>query len=96
MFREFSEKMLKEHKPKLECVVDPRGNFVIEIVGDELIVRHIDPQGIFLQEFRGGTAEEIRNQIARFITDPVHAMYMGAELARAELAMKNKTEYTQG
>jgi len=88
--------MLKEHKPKLECVVDPRGNFVIEIMGSELIARHIDPQGIFLQEFRGVSAEQIRNQIARFITDPVHAMYMGAELARAELAMKNKTEYTQG
>lgn len=48
-----AEKIIKEHKPTLECQTDPRGNFVIEISKENIIVKHIDDNGNFLQEFKG-------------------------------------------
>lgn len=90
-----AEKMIKDHKPKLECMMDPRGNFVIESLGEEIIIKHIDTQGVFLQEFRGKSVQELRDQIAKFVTDPIHAIYLGTELARIEHSIKYKTEYYQ-
>jgi len=90
-----AEKMIKDHKPKLECMMDPRGNFVIESLGEEIIIKHIDTQGVFLQEFRGKSVQELRDQIAKFVTDPIHAIYLGTELARIEYAINHKTEYYQ-
>ena len=91
-----AQKMIGKNKPKLECQIDPRGNFVIEINNNEMIVKHFDAEGTFLQEFKGSSAEEIRNQINTFITDITHAIYLGTELHKAELALKNKTPYIQG
>jgi thymidylate synthase len=90
-----AQKIVEKNKPKLECEIDPRGNFVIELSNEEILVKHIDTQGLFLQEFRGKTAEELRNQINRFVSDTTHAIYLGSELYRAEQALKNKTEFIQ-
>ncbi|MDD2796585.1 MAG: thymidylate synthase [Candidatus Pacebacteria bacterium] len=90
-----AEKIIKEHKPKLECQTDPRGNFVIEISEGNIVVKHIDDNGNFLQEFKGKKVEEIRNQINPFVSDITHAIYLGTELHKAELALRNKTNYTQ-
>jgi len=90
-----AQKMLEKNKPALECEMDPRGNFVIEVVGDEILVKHVDTEGMFLQDFRGKSAKELRDKIGRFVSDPVHGIYLGAELYRAEQALKNKTEFIQ-
>jgi dihydropteroate synthase len=90
-----AQKMIEKNKPKLECEMDPRGNFVIEIKGDELVVKHVDTEGKFLQEFKGKTAAELRNQISRFVSDTTHGIYLGSELYRAEQALKNKKEFIQ-
>ena len=37
--------------------------------------------------------EEIRDQISTFITDAAHAIYLGTELHKAELALKNGLKY---
>lgn len=89
-----AQRMIERHKPKLECEIDPRGNFVIEI-DDEIYVKHIDANGNFLQEFKGKNAQEIRDQISTFITDAAHAIYLGTELHKAELALKNGLKYIQ-
>ena len=95
--RDFADvqKIVEKSKPKIECEMDPRGNFVIELSNEEILVKHIDDQGLFLQEFKGKTARELRDQINRFVSDPTHAIYLGSELYRAEQALKNKTEFVQ-
>jgi thymidylate synthase len=90
-----AQKMIEKNKPKLECEMDPRGNFVIEVKGDELVVKHVDTEGMFLQEFRGKTAAELRNQISKFVSDATHGIYLGSELYRAEQALKNKVDFIQ-
>lgn len=90
-----AQRMIEKNKPRLECEIDPRGNFVIEIKNDEIVVKHVDVQGSFLQEFRGKNAQEIRDQISGFVTDIAHAMYLGAELHKAEMALKNLHIYNQ-
>ncbi len=90
-----AQKMIEKNKPKLECEMDSRGSFVIEVANEEIIVKHIDPDGLFLQEFRGKTAQELRDQVSRFVSDIAHGIYIGAELYRAETALKNKTEFIQ-
>jgi thymidylate synthase len=90
-----AQKIVEKNKPKLECEMDPRGSFVIEIINEEIMVKHIDANGLFLQEFSGKTARELRDQISRFISDPTHGIYLGSELYRAEQALKNKTEFIQ-
>lgn len=95
--RDFLEarKMVEKNKPGLECELDPRGNFVIEVLDNELLVKHVDSEGMFLQEFRGKTARELRDKISRFVSDATHGIYLGSELYRAEQALKNKTEFIQ-
>lgn len=90
-----AQRMIEKNKPKLECEMDPRGNFVIEIKDEEIVVKHVDTEGMFLQEFRGKTASELRNQISKFVSDATHGIYLGSELYRAELALKNKTDFIQ-
>lgn len=90
-----TQKMIEKNKPKLECEMDPRGNFSIEIKEGEIVVKHIDEQGMFLQEFRGKTARELRDKVSRFVSDPTHGIYLGAELYRAEQALKDKNDFIQ-
>lgn len=90
-----AQKTIEKYKPKLECEIDPRGNFVIEVFDKEIIVKHYDGDGLFLQEFKGKNAQEIRQQIFSFITDISHAIYLGSELYKAEYAIKNNKNYVQ-
>jgi thymidylate synthase len=90
-----AKKMLEKYKSKLECEVDPRGNFIIEVIKNEIIVKHADVEGNFLQEFRGKSLSEIKDQIIGFITDPAHAVYLGIELYKAEICLKKQISYIQ-
>jgi len=90
-----AQKLLEKYKPKLECEIDTRGNFVIEAINNEIVVKHLDAEGSFLQEFKGKNAGQIREQICGYITDVAHAIYLGAELYKAELALKNHEVYVQ-
>lgn len=95
--RDFLEagNIIKENKPELECAMDPRGNFVIEVKNGEIAAKHIDSQGVFIQEFKGKTAREIRDKISAFVFDTAHALYLGEELLKAEQALKSGAEYLQ-
>ncbi|MCK9578327.1 thymidylate synthase [bacterium] len=89
------ESLLSKHKPKLECNIDFRGNFTIEVDGSDIIVKHLDLDGVFLQEIKGKSAMEIRDKIVPFISDIAHALYLGTELMKAETAIKEKKDYIQ-
>lgn len=93
-FKEVKE-MLTKHKPKLECSIDFRGNFTIQVSDGQIIVRHLDLDGVFLQEIKGKTAMEIRDKIIPYVSDIAHAIYLGTELMKAEIALKEGKEYIQ-
>lgn len=73
---------------------DPRGSFVIETEGGEIVAHHYSNEGLLLEEFRGKNAKEIKEQLWKLsaIADPDHAMWVGYELARAQLQLDGKIE----
>jgi thymidylate synthase len=69
-------------------VRDQRGSFVIALAEGVIVVRHYTPDGEHLQSFRGATAGELMAQIAPFVSEISHALYLGGELQKAEIALR--------
>ncbi|MCU0490636.1 MAG: thymidylate synthase [Chloroflexaceae bacterium] len=67
-------------------VRDPRGSFVVSLEPPEIVVRHYTPEGEHLQTWRGESAFELRKQVAPFVGLLEHALYLGGELEKAEIA----------
>ena len=88
------EKVAK-HKPVLECVQDPRGSFVVNLFEDKIKLVHMDPMGRALQTFSGPTAVNLMEQIATYISDVGHALDLGAELQKAQIALEQGLQYNQ-
>ncbi len=76
-------------------VRDPRGSFTIRIEGFKIHVDHYSPIGNLLAAFSGTTARALQRELAFFVSRVDHAIYLGMELAKAELALKNNWRYTQ-
>ncbi|MBI2143699.1 DUF4346 domain-containing protein [Candidatus Woesearchaeota archaeon] len=77
---------------------DPRGFFVIKVEKGEIIAEHRLKDGRKTRyEFRGNRAEEIYRRILNenLISMLDHAAYLGKELARAEIALKEGRNYVQ-
>ncbi|MEY4602695.1 MAG: hypothetical protein RL292_636 [Candidatus Parcubacteria bacterium] len=76
---------------KTELRLDPGGEFTVTFDADtfELVVEH-SFGGMKLGEYRGNTAEQVEQEIARdgSISLISHALYVGRQLARTEVAMK--------
>ncbi|MBX0327064.1 thymidylate synthase [Oscillochloris sp. ZM17-4] len=66
---------------------DARGSFVIAIEPPAILVRHYTPSGEHLQTFRGESARELGRQITPYVGEASHAIYLGQELQKAELAI---------
>jgi DNA-binding transcriptional ArsR family regulator len=71
---------------------DPKGNFVISLAPDdrEIVLVHYGPDRLPAHEMRGRTAEPMLLGLlwARLVTQLSHAGYLGAELAKAESALR--------
>jgi len=92
------EEMLKKHKELDLSFKGPRGSYIIKIKDKKLVVTLVHPEtGRELEKFEGTTAQEIRRKIAKVASfeDTYHALYVGAELQRAEYALKNNLDYEQ-
>ncbi|MBW2978444.1 thymidylate synthase [Candidatus Woesearchaeota archaeon] len=90
--------MLKKHKTEEVNYIDPRGNFTIELKDGEILVKHIHPESnAVLEEFKGKTAMELLDNISlsTIIIDTRHAIYLGAELKKAENALNLGLDYEQ-
>ncbi len=92
----------KYSSEKLDYSPDPRGYFVITIEGKEIILKHYSPENQFLQEFRQNgliekAAIKMYNKLisAEAISEVSHAFDLGAELQKAEIAVKNNLKYIQ-
>ncbi len=66
---------------------DARGSFVVSLEPPEILVRHYSSGGEHLQSFRGRSARELGRQIRAYVGEIGHAIYLGQELQKAELAL---------
>lgn len=91
------EQVLKKYNSLVKTCSDKRGNYQIKIEKKEIVVTLLHPEtGVELEKYTGKTAYELRDKIAlvnSLNTD--HAIYLGTELAIAELKLKSKKPYEQ-
>ncbi|MGO8762625.1 MAG: thymidylate synthase [Desulfobaccales bacterium] len=76
--------------------LDPMGYFRITLDGKEILVEHRF-EDVTLKEYRGKKAVSLQHQIARDValSDINHAIYLGRQLAKAEMALKDGREFVQ-
>jgi thymidylate synthase len=98
-----AKKIVEKFKDKAFCRNDMRGNYIIEVEGKEIVAKHTDTSGNeILEEFRiDGTLPKSAMKMADILvnnlglSEIVHALDIGRELMKAEIAVKNGLKYTQ-
>jgi tetrahydromethanopterin S-methyltransferase subunit A len=77
--------------------LDPAGYFVINIVGDTLVVEHFDYREKLIRVIEGRDARSIYLTLVRngWVSKLDHAAYLGKELARAELSIRHGLGFVQ-
>lgn len=95
-YAQVEETLSKNRKQKIDYR-DAKGNYLIELKQGEILVSLIHPaSGQVLKQWRGKTAKELYLQMAfEVIINGNHAMYIGAELQKAEIALKKNLLYEQ-
>ncbi len=98
---QLAEKLVHDHWIDVSCEWDPRGNLNIETDGKFIVVKHLSPDGIFLDEYRqNGTEEKAAKRLcfalesAGLFSTVGNAMYAGRQIERAETAVKLGIEFT--
>jgi len=90
------EEMLKKHSSSLKSCTDARGNYQIQIKAGNIVVSLLHPEsGTILEKYVGKTAYELRDKIAVASLPTAHAIYLGTELAVAELKLRAGEPYEQ-
>ncbi len=76
--------------------VDPRGHFSIEVDCGNIVVEHITKEGEFLRRLKGTSMKKIQAKLVRnsMVSSLDHSLYLGGELAKAELALNNPALFT--
>lgn len=76
---------------------DMRGNFMIKVKDGEIIVEHYSSEDNLLRIYKGEKAITIYLQISRdnAVSIVSHALYLGTELQKAEIALANNLYYIQ-
>lgn len=97
--RETAEYLVREHKEKAREDWDQKGNFLLSIEKGEMVARLVPPDGSgrILQEFRGKSAHQLAQLIARAdaISQISHALDLGIHLGWAEMALKKGWSFIQ-
>ena len=92
------EEMLQKFYKYEVSYHDAKGNYVIQIINNEIVVKLLHPvSNRELEIFKGTRARKLSLDISSKVRmfDAFHAMYLGNELLKAELALKNKLNYEQ-
>ena len=94
--RELDRALMIIGKRPFKVNLDPMGYFRITLDGKEILVEHRF-EDVTLREYRGNTAVYLQHQIARDValSDINHAIYLGRQLAKAEMALKSGREFVQ-
>lgn len=76
---------------------DPHGNLIIRVENGKIKVTHLSSSGSVLDELEGETSKELFKKIASSnkISMIYHALDIGAELNKAEIALKKEVKYVQ-
>jgi thymidylate synthase len=76
---------------------DPRGNIIIRTDKDEIVMVREGPDGKRIAELRAKNTFEAYHKLSAIgaVSEMSHAFYLGTELAKAEKAIKEKTDYMQ-
>lgn len=90
-----AEKLIQDHWVDVACQWDPRGNLNVEVIGKEIVIKYLSPDGILLHEFRyDGTKEKAARdfcfqlETAGLFSTIGNAMYAARQIERAETAIK--------
>jgi thymidylate synthase len=94
--RELDRALMVIGKRPFKVRLDPMGYFRVTVDEGEIIVEHRF-EDVTFKEYRGRTAVSVQHQIARDValSDINHAIYLGRQLAKAELALKDGREFVQ-
>jgi thymidylate synthase len=94
--RELDRALMVIGKRPFKVRLDPMGYFRITLDGKEILVEHRF-EDVTLKEYRGKKAERLQHEIARDValSDINHAIYLGRQLAKAEMALKEGREFVQ-
>ncbi len=92
-----AKEVVQKTKPRFDWSPDPNGNLVISTREGEIVVTHVNQGSTVLEEFHGKTAIEVYRYIAskNKIYVISHALDIGCELQKAEIALKLGIQYTQ-
>ncbi len=93
--RRITTEHAREYLKNPRLIRDPRGSFNIRVEGFQIRVDHYSPEGNLLATFSGNTARALQRELAFFTSRVDHAIYLGMELEKAELALKNGWTFTQ-
>lgn len=91
-----AQEIVKQHlKSKREP--DPRGNILIELENSKIKVTHLSPEGRRIGEFYAENARKayIGIEKAGMVSQTSHALDIGAELGKAETALRLGIKYIQ-
>ena len=91
------EEMLNKHRKYRISHDDPRATFLIDLKDGKIVVTHLNPKtNKELDKFEGTIASEIIRKISeKTDLQTSHAMDIGSELQKAEIALKMGLVYTQ-
>jgi thymidylate synthase len=94
--RELDRALMVIGKRPFKVRLDPMGYFRITLDGKEILVEHRF-EDVTLKEYRGKKAERLQHEIARDValSDINHAIYLGRQLTKAEIALKEGREFVQ-
>lgn len=94
---EKAKEIISKYEKKVHWDQDPHGTVTILLKDEQIVVRHLNPNGSRLNEYSGKTAMMLYKQLAndKIISDISHAMDIGCELQKAEIALQNNLEYLQ-
>jgi hypothetical protein len=83
--------------PRYKWEPDPHGNLVIRVEDGLLKVTHFSQNGYVLEEFSADNAKDLYKKIASSnkISMIYHALDIGGELKKAEIALRKGEKYVQ-
>lgn len=91
--------MIRPGGQRTPLTYDPKGFFIITLdaTAGQVVLRHYLPDMTPAHEMRGRSAESITLGAVRagLVSQLSHAGYLGAELAKAEAAVRLGLRYTQ-
>jgi thymidylate synthase (methanogen type) len=91
------EDMLKKYRKYESSYADPRGNYLVEVKKGKIVVSHLEPNsGKVIDMWEGASAKELREKVSHSnIISTAHSIYLGEELSKAEIALRNNLPYEQ-